>query len=73
MKQDLQATEKWTDPFFSLDSYGHVCLSRPHREGVQKVIKAMEMCELLLDYFPKTRKSAERSHSSYLLWCDDLI
>lgn len=63
MKQDLHSTKilAWTDPSFSLSNYDLVFLPGGHEKGVKQAIDSPKLHELLVDYFPETRKPSKKS------------
>ncbi|CAJ2508538.1 Uu.00g135640.m01.CDS01 [Anthostomella pinea] len=51
----------WTSPDFSLDPYDLVVLPGGHDKGVRQIIDSETVHQLMVDYFPKTKKPGVKS------------
>lgn len=51
----------WTAPGFSLDEYNLVLLPGGHDKAVRQIIDSKEVHNLMLDYFPKTKKPSNKA------------
>ena len=57
---EFKSPLSWKSEGFSLDSYTLVFLPGGHEKGVRQVIDSEKVHELLVDFFPKTKKPGKK-------------
>ncbi|RYO87415.1 hypothetical protein DL766_008384 [Monosporascus sp. MC13-8B] len=60
LSNEVQHPLAWSDASFSLDTFDVVVLPGGHDKDVRQIIDSARVHELMVDYFPKTRKPAGR-------------
>jgi len=57
----LNNVKSWSDPSFTLSNFNHVFLPGGHEKAVRQVIDSERVHQLLVDYFPSTKKQSGNS------------
>ncbi|VUC27749.1 unnamed protein product [Clonostachys rosea] len=58
---EIQEPLSWSAPDFTLDSFDLVLFPGGHDKGVRQVIDSPRVHQLVLDYFPKTKKPSRKA------------
>jgi putative intracellular protease/amidase len=59
--EEWQSPLSWTAPGFSLESFDFVLFPGGHEKSVRQIIDSEAVHQLVVDYFPKTKKPSKKA------------